>query len=474
VGLKLWRCQKSWADDVQTVADSDTLHGLQLLGPADHGKTSRVVIPLPLWLWARDRSNRIGLIGNTDSYIQQLSLSVMRHVETNSNLRQFGLAKGDKWSVEEMKIERQDLTTKDPSLLSIGAGGEIQSQRFDYIITDDLYTRRNSATQSMRDKLNSYFETDLLSRLDKTGRSKGKGKTFMFGHRVEANDGYKHNLGRKDWLYRDYPAITNDVEQTVLCPEAHTYEDLAAHRSRDMMGFELMYQQRSAQMGTHITQTAMEAVRCPHLRFIQSRAQLKVEDFKVTWMSLDPAFSQKRWSSHAVWNLWGMTHEGKRRLLWAFRDKVSPESLLNISEMKFRLFMPDHFIIESNQGQILLLPYLKKKFPEHWSKFKGVNTDDGDGMLEENIRKVFDLYAAEPPMVEIPYAGVTEQAYFSAMMDEFCGYPNIRSRDTLMAQYVGEKGMGNLKDEARTARDFGRGGVLGRVVQTYKPGWRNW
>jgi hypothetical protein len=122
-------------------------------------------------------------------------------------------------------------------------------------------------------------------------------------------------------------------------------------------------------------------------------------------MGLDPAFSQNRWSSHAVWNLWGLTKEGKHRLLWAFRDKVSPESLLNITEMKFRLFMPDHFLIESNQGQVLLMPFLKKKFPDHQSKFKGVNTHDNDGELQEDLQKIFNLYASDPPMIEIPFAG---------------------------------------------------------------------
>ena len=414
---------------------------------------------------ARDRRNRIILCGNTDDYAQQIGRAVISRIERQKALEQdFGLRQGVKWAVNEMHIERPNWEDKDPSLLCLGAGAEIQSQRADFIITDDLATRRNSRTEQQRKSISSYFFTDLASRLDKTNRVFGKGKTFVFGHRVDSNDLYVDNLGRKKWSYIEDRAIIDDTEAKILCPEGQTYDDLREMRSRDPLGFELMYQQRTASMGKFITRTAMESCRVPTLRYLQSMSPDNRSQFRFTWMSLDPAFTVTRHSSHAVFNLWGITLEGKRRLLWAFRDKLTADSLLQIMEMKFRLFMPDHFFIESNQGQVLLLPHMKRKFPDHGSRFKPVYTTNSNGSLEEEMTKLFDLYSQDKPNVEIPYAGPTEQAYAHTMLEEYCGYPDHPRRDTLMSEYIGLKGLGLLKDEMRsgTVHPYGLVGSVAR------------
>jgi hypothetical protein len=481
---RLWTWQKKLADDTQAAVESDLYFNHQFLGPADSGKSSRVVIPLVTWLLARDRNHRLILGGNKDSYIQQISHAAMRRIELSKKLQtDFGLRPSKPWSVEQWTIERPDVHERAPSVLAVGVGAEIQSQRADFVLGDDLLTRRNSRTESQRAVLNSYLETDLASRLDKTKRPIGKGKNLYYGHRVDANDGYKMREGWTSgpdaWVTRKYPAILDDAKKIILCPEATTYDTLASHRSRDLLGFQLMYQQESAQMGTFITQTSMERCRDKSLSFVQTYKQISVGtggEFKYTWLSLDPAFSQNRWSSHAVWMWWGMRADGRRQLLWGLRDKVSPESLLNICEMQFRMKMPDHFLIETNQAQVLLLPYLRKKFPDHTSKFKGVITHDNDDDLQNAIMRIFDLYAADQPQKILPFSGPTEQSFALTMTDEYCSYPEGK-RDTLMADYVGEKGLGLIKEETRTGHRTSRG-IMGAVSDRYQkshissPWWR--
>ena len=469
----LWRWQKRLADDTQAAIDSDLYFNYQFLGPADSGKSSRIVIPLVCWLLARDRNHRLILGGNKDGYIQQISYAAMKRIELNPKLQEdFGLRPAKPWSVEQWSIERPDVHERAPSVLALGVGAEIQSQRADFVLGDDLLTRRNSRTESQRQALSSYLETDLASRIDKTKRPIGKGKTLYYGHRVEANDGYKMRegwtTGPDAWVTKKYPAILNDTTKEILCPEATTYDTLASHRSRDLLGFQLMMQQESAQMGTFITQTSMEKCRDRSLSFYQTHKQLTIGaggEFKYTWLCLDPAFSQNRWSSHMVLMWWGMRTDGRRQLLWGLRDKVSPESLLNITEMQFRMKMPDHFLIETNQAQVLLLPYLKKKFPDHISKFKGVITHDNDSDLQNAIIRLFDLYSNEQPQKILPFAGPTEQAFALAMTDEYCSYPDGK-RDTLMADYIGEKGLGLIKEEMRTGHRTARG-IMGAVAQKY-------
>ena len=466
LGLKLWECQKSWQNKVQTVMDGEYV-GLQCLGPADHGKTSRVVIPLILWIWARDRKNRIILCGNTDDYSEQIGRAVMNRIDRQQKLGEdFGLKRGIKWAANEMHIERPNWEDKDPSLLCVGAGAEIQSQRADFIITDDICTRRNSRTEQQRQSLNSYFETDLGSRLDSTS-GLGKGKTFIFGHRVEPSDLYGTNLGREDWVYVEDRAIVDDSQEKILCPEGHTYKKLNDKRMRDPIGFELLYQQRAAGTGKFVTRSAMESVRRADLKFANYMTPELRGQFKFTWLTLDPAFTVQRWSSYAVFMLWGMKLDGTRTLLWALRDKVVPETLHKIMEMKFRLYNPDHFCIEDNQAQTLLLSHMRRKFPEQASKFKSITTTSSNGSLEDDLCKIFEMYNHDKPIIEIPYSGPTEQAFAHAMLEEYIAYPDGKTRDILMSQYIGEKGLGLIKDEKRTGYKTPYG-IMGNVARTYR------
>lgn len=442
------------------------------MAPADHGKTSRIVVPGILWLMARDLNSRQGLIGNTDPYAQQISRLVMGQIERNPLLeRDFGLRRGPQWSAAEgLIIDRPNWGDKSPSLLAVGVGAEIQSQRFDFLWCDDMATRKNSRSELQRDGLRSYFFTDAMSRMDKTDTSKNK--IFVFGHRVESSDTYQAMDGKKDWLYVTDKAIINDSDRSILAPEGHSYEELSNSRKDDPVGFELVFQQQAVASGKFITRTAIERCRRSDQKFYMNSLPPEVRSqFKFTWISLDPAFSDKRWSSFAVMNFWGMRHDGKTRvLLWAWREKVVPETLLPFMEMKFRLYRPDHFLIESNQAQLLLQTHMQKVFPNDHTKFKKVATVNPNGRLDEELTRLLDLYQADPPLIELPYAGATEQAYVHSLTDELLGYPDYRYRDCMMSQYVGEKGLGLIKDEMR--RGYTGTGIIGSVAMRRRGGGR--
>ena len=460
--LKLWDCQKNWAEKVQSVIDGD-YSGLLCLGPADHGKTSRVVVPLILWLLARDRKNRIILVGNTDAYAEQIGRAVANRIELTPSLsKHFGLRKGLKWAANELQIERPNWKDKDPSLLCLGAGAEVQSQRADYLLTDDIATRRNSRTEGQRQAIKSYFFTDLKSRLDKVTLTKNK--TLVFGHRVDAGDLYADLVDKKGWLTIQDRAILEDSTKKILAPEGHTYDELSEARADDPVGFELLYQQRAVSSGKFLTRTNMELCRKPGMRFYQSLPGNVRSEFTSTWISLDPAFSTNRWSSYAVMMLWGLRPDRTRTLLWGMRDKFTPENLLAFMEVKHRLFNPDHFIIEANQGQTLLIPHMRRIFPNQSSKFIPVWSVNPNGQMDTELQEIFNLYCGEKPMVEIPYYSAQEQAFAHAMTEEYVGFPDFRYRDILMSQYIGEKGMGLITNHERKATTGGRG-VVGSVVQ---------
>ena len=464
LGLKLWKCQIEWVDLFQAVIDGDH-RGLQLLAPADHGKTSRLVIPAILWLLARDKSNRIAIIGNCDEYAEQIGRAVKTRIERQGILEsEFGLRRGIKWADNEIHIDRPNWEEKDASLLCRGVGADVQSQRFDYIIGDDMATRKNSRTESQRAAIKTYFFTDLESRMDEKPLA-NKGKYLLTGHRVDANDIYADNMGREEegWLYRCDKAILDETAQKVLAPEHHTYEKLCRKRAKDTAGFDLVFQQETAAIGKFLTRTMMEKVRRPDLHFINSMTPDKRAEFKVTWLTLDPAFSTSRWSFYSVLMLWGMRADGAKVLLWGMRDKLVPDALERIMDMKFRLYMPDYFCIEGNAAQVMLLAYMKRMHPDHQSKFKTVYTTNQNGTLDDDLVRMFEQYGGDKPKIELPYHGPTEQSFAQAMCEEFVSYPNGRTRDILMAQYIGEKGLGLIKQEERKGYILPRG-IIGAVA----------
>lgn len=460
LGIKLYPCQKVWADKFQAAVDGDYV-GLQLLAPADHGKTSTIVAPAILWLLCRDRNNRIGICCGIDEYAEQIAQVVINYIEMLPDLAtDFGLAKGDKWAVSGFKIVRPNRFDKNMSVKAFGIGTDIQSQRFDYIFCDDAITRKNSSVESKRATLRSFLATDLNSRLD---HLPGKGKEFYFGHRGDNSDYYSENEDREGWLYHTDRAIVDDAEQKILCPEKWTYAKLAEKRAKDPLGFELLYQQQTAATGRFITRTSMERVRVPTLRFLTSMDGNHRALFKSTWLALDPAFTTTRWSSYAVMQMWGLTHDGFIRLIWGWREKVTPETLLPMMEMKFRLYRPDHFFIEDNAAQTMLVSHMRRKFPDQVGKFRGVTTINKDGRLEQEMISLFEFFNHEKPVIQIPYAGPTEQAFAHAMTEEFVAYPNGKTRDILMSMYIGLKGFGKLTQEERKGHVLNRG-VLGAVA----------
>jgi hypothetical protein len=469
LGMKLWDCQRVWAEHFQWAVEDPQKRGLLNLAAADHGKTSRIVIPAILWLMARDKSVRIILIGNTDPYAQRIGRAVSRRILKSKVLQEkFGLRKGDQWSATDgymiQRPDDEDGDEKDPSLQCLGWGGEIQSVRADWIFFDDVATRLNSATQAKREKLASYVFTDARSRLDKASK-KGYGKWFFFGHRVAPQDVYTQLEGKADMVVRKDQAIIDDATKKILAPESsHTYESLCEMRTDDPVGFALLYQQLEVAYGIYVTRPQVDALKRPDLTFHSSMPDHLRAQFKYTYLELDPAFSVSRWARYSVLMLWGVTQSMHRTLLYGLREKLSPETLPQICETKFRIYQPDKFYIENNTAQALLIPPLRRAFPHRAADIEGLATTDpnGAGILEQDINKCLELFSANPPLVSLPYGCQGSRTFVESFAEELTNYPNFRFRDMIMSFYIGEKGMGHIKDETRKCF-FPASGVVGSV-----------
>lgn len=466
LGLPLWACQRRWCDSVQWAIEDSSKDGILIMAPADHGKTSRCVIPLILWLHARDRNNRIIFAMNLDSYAEQVGRAWSRRIEKTKVLSEkYGLVKGDKWSGQEYVLARDNWEDKDASLACLGVGSEIQSQRADYLILDDIATRRNSSTIALREKIASWVFTDAKSRLDKT-REAG-GKMIVFGHRVDPQDIYAQLEQKENWVVIKDRAIMDDATRTILAPEGHSYEKLCEQRSDDPAGFALLFQQQPVATGIYVTRQQFEHLKNRELKMVHNIPDVLRTQFVKIVMSLDPAFSISKWARFAVLGVWGISKSSKPTLLYGLREKTAPDTLIEICKAKMRVYQPDEFYIEGNTAQSLLIPVLRREFPWRAEHINSVYTLNPDGRLDAEIAKMFEKISAQPPMIELPYGDAASQSFTDALQEEVCNYPNYKFRDALMMWYIMEKGMGLIKLEERKAF-FPPRGVVGSVSQTIR------
>lgn len=463
MGLDLWECQRRWADFIQDGLEDEAIKGILILGPPDFGKTSRITIPLILWLFARSLNTRIILASGKDDYAEQIGRAVARRIIKQSNLRRFGIMpSGEKWSDQEYLINRPNWEDKDASLLCIGSNSEVLSQRSDVNICDDIITPKNSKTQGKRDNMRHFLWTEFGSRLERGG------KWVMLGHRCHQLDAYGEIAKKYRWKVMEDPAIRNDHTKEIITPEHWTYDELCETRSQDAGGFATFYQQKPIEFGVHCSQAMIEPMKDrnrPLLMNIEDHVRARYD--KIT-LSIDPAWSTNRWSKFCVILVWGIA--GKRRdLLYVFRDKVTPERMLDILYMKIRIYKPDEIFPEGNAAQIFITVNLKKEFPDLEQRIKPIYTLNPNKRLDEELGNLFELISGGASNFTLPYGDKAAQIISDIIAEELVTFPDGRFTDCLMAWYLNERGLGNIINRAAKGFIHPRG-VVGAVSDQVRRG----
>jgi len=459
MGIELWKCHKRWADEIQAVLESTDKDGILILAPPASGKTSSLCIPLLLWTLARNQNHRSIICSGKDEYAEQIGRAAARRIVRQEELqRQFNLWPGDKWSDKEYVIQRPNWKLKDASILPIGAGSEVLSQRSDLNLCDDIATKRNSHTPAQRESLKQFFWTDYNSRLDEHG------KTVMFGHRVAADDLYQDIMDQEDFVVLTEKSIISDERKEILVPEKTTYEKLCKKRERDPVGFAMFEMQHPIEFGIYCTRAQMEALKDRSRPFYNNLTDEVRANYETISFSCDPAFSTNKHSKYTVIQLWGHTPGQRRDLLYGFRGFTGPEQLLEILQAKIRIYRPNKVFIEGNAAQVLLIVPLRREFPHIATDINPVFTTNPKGQLDVDLGKLLELPAKGNSIITLPYGDAPAQAFVDNMIEEVLAAGTSRYTDTLMAWYINEKGMGNLKDNERRCH-FPPGGVVGAVAR---------
>jgi hypothetical protein len=169
----------SWTADHQffMLEESMKYRDIVIHVPVEHAKSTWFSLVVPLWLMCRDRNTQGAIISNTSRQAEGFLAAIKWHIEYNDIFREdFGdyvlpNKKEAKWTDSQIFVVRDaEEQSKDPTILAIGTGGALLGARLDWVIADDILDLKNSQTEIMRDKVESWWDEIVDSRVVDGGR----------------------------------------------------------------------------------------------------------------------------------------------------------------------------------------------------------------------------------------------------------------------------------------------------------------
>lgn len=184
-----------------------------ILGPRDHGKSTRANYLFPLWAIGNWRNLRILCISKTGPLAKTHFRPVKQTIEFSDKYKTiFGNLKPRDpicWDATEIIVDRSKIM-KDPSIAARGLFGSIIGLRCDILICDDIIDRENVYTKLQREKVKDWFNYILVNCLVPDGI------IIIIGTRWHHADFYKFILDNPTYFHAVYQAIIDYNTQEVL------------------------------------------------------------------------------------------------------------------------------------------------------------------------------------------------------------------------------------------------------------------
>lgn len=465
---KLWDCQREWQERAQAayearLANPKEGRHLCLLAPSEHGKTYGLDIPFILWVLARNRNLRIGVVGSKDELAQKIGNGIDRLFRVRGEaLAKFGLLPGYPWNAEEKYLQRDDDRLLDPSIRFLGPDSELQGCRFDVVFLTDFATFKNQRTEESRQKLREWLFNTLMPRLEPWGFIMAE------GHHVDARDIYTEFEEMEDeWQVIKYRAIIDEPSQEngntarLLAPEHWSYRQLARFRHRSPSTFQLIYQNNPIEKVSTISREVLERSLDRTRPLLYSPIDDIQRAYKEIHYSFDLAFSTNRWSKYSVGLVIGITEDGREDLLSGWRLRLLPPQLRAklIGEiLKWKPVLTKAHI-EANAAQIYVVEDVRKALGAASGVVNPVYTgeDDPETMPEASVGELVTQF--NTGMATLPYGNHDAQALADQIINELVDYPG-KYTDCVMAWAIGKNGRRRERPLERTSfRTRGFGGI---------------
>jgi hypothetical protein len=185
--------------------------------PPEHAKTTTLSINYCVYRICQDPNVRIMLVSKTDKMAQEWLYAIksrLTHPRYAGLQMAFGPAGGwradaDVWTASRVYLSR-DSTEKDPTVQTLGIGGQVYGARSDLIILDDCVVLSNAHQYEAQIR---WLQQEVLTRLGPGGR------LLVVGTRVDALDLYRelrnperYPSGVAPWTYLAQPAVLSYAE----------------------------------------------------------------------------------------------------------------------------------------------------------------------------------------------------------------------------------------------------------------------
>jgi phage terminase large subunit-like protein len=392
---------------------------------------------------------------------EQFFLAARRELDRNELLiEDFGPFRpdrtdGEKWTQSRI-IVRRTTTSQSPTWRAVGSGKPVQGGRSDWVLGDDLADLENSMTQLQRDKLQNWFDGDLLGTLE-PDEPVGSGGHALVGGTAKHNNDLLHRLEKKSkdpgsgWTFRRYDAIVDEPTKRTLWPMRWSWDALMAKKA-DVGPMTFNRDFRNVAVNDETALFKMEllnAAKRQDMTFLQSYGDKDGE--------VDPVFSgidlaiiedekqaQKADGDYTVITVWQKRPNGARRLLWGLRRRglgMTPQ--ISLAEATLRRYRALKIaIVEANQAQrwfaSTLLTAAKGDLPiQKHVTGRGVHVD-----LYEGVPSLTALF--EAGMVELPYGDDQSREFVDILINELHGLGVETHDDTVMSMWLTEVGIKKL------------------------------
>lgn len=444
---------------------------LAIQAPKDHAKSTIFSKVIPLYLTcvqnihgavAKHGPDVRIINGSVNSKLaERFFIANRRELERNELLiEDFGPFRpertaSEKWTQTEL-IVRRETTSQSPTWRAVGSGSPVQGGRAEWVIGDDLADLENSMTQLQRDKLQRWFDGDLLGTLVPDEPAGTGGRAIVIGT-AKHRDDLLFRLEKKSkepgsgWTFRRYDAIVDDQTKRTLWPARWSWDALMAKKlDVGTPTFNRDYRNIAVNDETSVFPMAMlEKALRTDLTFVSSYGDQAGETDVVT-AGIDLAIIENEKDAQAsdgdytVITVWRKLPNGARRLLWAARRRglgITPQ--ITLAESILRRYQALKIaIVEANQAQrwfaSTLLTAAKGDLPiQKHVTGRGVHVD-----LYEGVPSLAALF--EAGMVELPIGDEQSREFVDVLINELHGLGVEGHDDTVMSMWLNEVGIKKL------------------------------
>lgn len=364
-----------------------------LLAPVGHLKTTACTIAYPLFRLTEDHNMRIlqvnEILDNAKGFLREIKGHLTQNERFRERYGHWDLS-ADAWTEERIQIPRTEIR-KEPSVAVASVLGTVVSQHPNLIVVDDPCSNRNTQTPHQRQKVITWFQKDLLPRLDDGGQI----VIVMTRWHTEDLAGFiKSDPGFAHWKVIDLAAEWTDEagQHHLLYPEKFGKEKLARLR---------------AQLGA-------AAYNCLYLNDPSGQ---EGADFKLAWIDsgrfdprppdltvfagVDLAIGRRETNSRFAYCVIGLDKAGTAHVLDGFRGRIPFDEQLKAVKRLDRIHHPVQIAVESNGYQAAFLESLRTDPETRRLPLHAVTTQGDKHARLRGLAPLFESGAIRLPRREI-------------------------------------------------------------------------